>query len=84
MDGEMLYFEMAVLMIMFLAVTAVLIGLATGRIKSRSSLPGNVPWIFYLIEKMFGENNSTSKEVKKNELSQTGQCQDKDVRLGDV
>jgi ABC-type transport system involved in cytochrome c biogenesis permease component len=65
----MRYFEMAVLMILFLAVTALLIGLATGRIKSKSSLPGNVPWIFYLIEMTFGENNSTSKEVKRNELS---------------
>jgi hypothetical protein len=75
----MLYFKMAVLMIMFLSVIVVLIGLATGRIKSRSSYPGNAPWIFYLIEKIFGEDNSTLKEVRKNELSQTGKCQDQDV-----
>jgi len=38
------------------------------RIKAKPILPGNVPWIFYLIEKMFGENDSSSKEVKENEL----------------
>jgi hypothetical protein len=75
----MLYFKMVVLTITFLAVTALLIGPATGRIKSRSSYPGNAPWIFYLIEKIFGEDNSTLKEVRKNELSQTGKCQDQDV-----
>jgi hypothetical protein len=72
---QMLYFKTAVLMIMFLVVTVLLIGLAMGRIKSKSSLPGNVPWIFYLIEKIFGEENSASKGGERNELSQTGQCQ---------
>jgi hypothetical protein len=71
-EVTMLYFQMAVLMIMFLAVTAFLIGLATGRIKPKSFLPGNVPWIFYLIEKIFGEENSASKGGERNELSQIG------------
>ena len=29
--------------------------------KAKPIIPGNVPWIFYLIEKMFGENDSYSK-----------------------
>jgi ABC-type transport system involved in cytochrome c biogenesis permease component len=66
---QMLYFKTAVLTIMFLATTVCLMGLAIGKIKSKSSLSGNVTWIFYLIERIFGENNSTSKEVKRNELS---------------
>jgi hypothetical protein len=51
------------------------------RVKVKPIIPGNVPWIFYLIEKMFGENDSSSKEVKKNELPKADQCQDKNVRF---
>jgi hypothetical protein len=77
----MIYFEIAVSMIMFLAMVTALIVLATGRIKPKPIIPGNVPWIFYLIEKMFGENDSCSKEVKENEMPEVDQRQDKDVRF---
>ncbi|MCJ7577204.1 MAG: hypothetical protein MUO91_02005 [candidate division Zixibacteria bacterium] len=65
----MVYVKIAVFMIMFFAMATALICLITGRIKVKPIIPGNVPWIFYLIEKMFGENDSCSKEVKKNEMS---------------
>jgi high-affinity Fe2+/Pb2+ permease len=64
----MLLVKMAVLIIAFVIV-AVLICLTARRIKTKPIIPGNVPWIFYLIEKMFGENDSSLKEVKKNEMS---------------
>jgi len=65
----MLIVKITVLMIMFFAMVTALICLITGRIKVKPILPGNVPWIFYLIEQMFGEEDSSSKEVKKNEMS---------------
>jgi hypothetical protein len=64
----MLLVKIAVLTISFAIVTA-LVYLITRRIKAKPIIPGNVPWIFYLIEKMFGENDSCSKEVEKNEMS---------------
>lgn len=64
----MVLVEIAVLIIAF-AMAMVSIYLIARRIKVKPTLPGNVPWIFYLIEKMFGENDSCSKEVKENEMS---------------
>jgi hypothetical protein len=61
----MLYFEMAVSMITFLAMVTALILLATGRIKPKPIIPGNVPWIFYLIDQMFDQNHSSAKEVRE-------------------
>ena len=61
----MLYFEIAVSMIMFLAMATDLIFLATGRIKPKPIIPGKVPWIFYLIDKMFDQNHSSAKEVRE-------------------
>jgi hypothetical protein len=66
---KMLLVKIAVLMIMFFAMVTASICLITGIIKVKPILLGNVPWIFYLIEKMFGENDSFLKEVKKNEMS---------------
>lgn len=65
----MLLVKIAVLMIMFFVMVTASICLITRRIKVKPILPGNAPWIFYLIEKMFGENDSCSKEVKENEMS---------------
>jgi len=61
----MLYFEMAISMITFLAMAIALILLATGRIKPKPIIPGNIPWIFYLIDKMFDQNHSSAKEVRE-------------------
>ncbi len=41
------YFEIAVSMIMLLAMVTALIFLAAGRIKPKPIIPGNVPWIFF-------------------------------------
>lgn len=77
----MVYFEIAVSTIMFLAMVTALTVLATGRIKPKPIIPGNVPWIFYLIDKMFDQNNSSAKEVRENEMPEVDQRQDKDVRF---
>lgn len=61
----MLYFEMAVSMFTLLAMVLSLILLATGRIKPKPIIPGNVPWIFYLIDQMFDQNHSSAKEVRE-------------------
>jgi len=61
----MIYFDIAVSMITFLAIATALILLATGRIKPKPIIPGNVPWIFYLIDRMFDQNHSTAKEVRE-------------------
>jgi intracellular septation protein A len=56
----MILVKIAVLIIAFVIVTA-LAYLIARRIKAKPIVSGNVPWIFYLIEKMFGENDSYSK-----------------------
>ncbi len=61
----MFYVKIVVLLIMFFAMVTASICLITGRIKVKPILPGNTPWIFYLIEKMFGENDSCSKGGEK-------------------
>lgn len=61
----MLYFEIAVSMITFLAMVGALILLATGRVKHKPIIPGYVPWIFYLIDQMFDQNNLPAKEVRE-------------------
>ena len=61
----MLYFEMAVSMIIFLAMAIALILLVTGKVKPKPIIPGNVPWIFYLIDQMFDQNHTSVKEVRK-------------------
>jgi hypothetical protein len=76
----MVLVKIAVLIIAF-AMAIVSIYLIARRIKAKPTLPGNVPWIFYLIEKMFGEDDSCSKEVKENELPKAGQWQNKNVRF---
>lgn len=69
----MLYFEIVVSMITFLAMVTALILLATGRIKPKPIIPGNVPWIFYLIDRMFDQNNSSAKEVKEDGMPEVDQ-----------
>ncbi len=69
----MLYFEIAVSMIMFLAIATILICLITGKIKSKPIVPGNGLWIFHLIEKIFNENNSSAKEVREDEMPEVDQ-----------
>jgi hypothetical protein len=69
----MLYVETAISILMLLSIVAVLIGQATGRIVPKTWLHGNVPWIFYLIEKMFADNNSSAKEVKEDEMPEVDQ-----------
>jgi hypothetical protein len=49
----MLYLEFVVSMITFLAMVGALILMATGRLKPKPIIPGNVPWMFYLIDRMF-------------------------------
>jgi hypothetical protein len=60
----MLLVKIAVLVISLAIVIALVYRIAK-RIKTKPILPGNVPWIFYLIEKMFGENDSCSKGGEK-------------------
>jgi hypothetical protein len=64
----MLLVQVAVLTIAFVMATA-LVSLIAKRTKTKPIIPGKAPWIFYLIDQMFGENDSCSKEVKKNEMS---------------
>jgi hypothetical protein len=60
----MLLVKIVVLVISLAIITALVYRIAK-RIKAKPVLPGNVPWIFYLIEKMFGENDSCSKGGEK-------------------
>jgi hypothetical protein len=57
-----------VLMSIALAIIVSLTYLFSGRMKGKPGVPANM-WLFYLIEKIFGENDSSPKEVKKNEMS---------------
>ncbi len=61
----MLYFEIAFSISTFLTTVIALILLATGKIKPKPIIPGNVPWIFYLIDQMFDQNHSSAKEVRE-------------------
>jgi hypothetical protein len=61
----MLYFEIALSMIMFIAMATALIFVTTGKIKTKPIISGNVPWIFYLIDQMFDQNHSSAKEVRE-------------------
>jgi uncharacterized protein YoxC len=61
---KMVLVKIAVLIIAFAMVTA-LVYLIARRVKAKPIIPGNAPWIFYLIEKMFGENDSCSKGGEK-------------------
>jgi hypothetical protein len=61
---KMLLVKITVLIIS-LAIATALVYLIARKIKAKPIIPGNVPWIFYLIEKMFGENESCSKGGEK-------------------
>jgi hypothetical protein len=54
-------FVKIVMVIMLVFAMAALVYQIAKRVKAKPIIPGNVPWIFYLIEKMFGENDSGSK-----------------------
>jgi hypothetical protein len=60
----MLLVKIAALIIVY-AIVITLVYLIAMRIKAKPILPGNVPWIFYLIEKMFGESDSYCKGGEK-------------------
>jgi len=60
----MLLVKIAVLIIAYAIAMALAYQIAR-RIKAKPIIPGNTPWIFYLIEKMFGENDSCSKGGEK-------------------
>jgi hypothetical protein len=54
-------FVKIVMVIMLVFAMAALVYQIAKRVKAKPIIPGNVPWIFYLIEKMFGEDDSCSK-----------------------
>jgi len=64
----MLFIEIAILIIILGAIVTVLIYLAEWKLKDKPFAPPNSLWVFYLLEKLFGENDSCSREVKENEL----------------
>jgi hypothetical protein len=57
----MIYIKVVILIILVVAMPVALVYQIAKRVKVKPIIPGNVPWIFYLIEKMFGENDSCSK-----------------------
>ncbi|HEX9916265.1 MAG TPA: hypothetical protein VGB16_00890 [candidate division Zixibacteria bacterium] len=67
-----------ILMSMALATIAFLTHLFSGKMKSKPPVPANL-WLFYLIEKIFGENELRAKEVKENGMPQANPGQNKDV-----
>jgi hypothetical protein len=58
-------FVKIVMVIMLVFAMAALVYQIAKRVKAKPIIPGNVPWIFYLIEKMFGEDDSCSKGGEK-------------------
>jgi hypothetical protein len=60
----MLLVKIAVLIIVY-TIVMTLVYLIAKRIKAKPILPGNAPWIFYLIEQIFGEEDSCSKGGEK-------------------
>jgi hypothetical protein len=65
-----------ILMSIALAVIVFLTYRISGRAKGKPLFPPNL-WIFSLIEKMFGENDSSKKVVKENGTSERNSGQNK-------
>ena len=66
-----------ILMSIVLAIIVFLTYRLSGRTKGKPLFPPNL-WVFYLIEKIFGENDSSIEGVKGNGMSQTDPGQNKD------
>jgi hypothetical protein len=61
--------KMFILMSIALVTVAFLTYLFSGRIKGTPVVPASM-WLFYLIEKIFDENDSSAEGVKGNGMSQ--------------
>lgn len=61
----MLFIKIVIVTMLVFAMPVALVYQIAKRVKVKPIIPGNVPWIFYLIEKMFGENDSCSKGGEK-------------------
>ncbi len=68
------------LMSIYLIITGAFLGyLFFGKIKGKPLVSSKALWIFYLIEKIFGENDSSKERVKENGMSRHNPDQNKDA-----
>jgi hypothetical protein len=62
----MIFYRILVLMLTLFAPVTALVYLLAGRKKGKLLVPAKALWIFKLLQKIFEENDSSTKEVKEN------------------